>query len=352
MTKAATVLLSEGHFDPSHIPLETLAKIRGAMWPSRLNLPYGPRPGQDDNILAMDFYGLYGKNDRKRMVANYGPKSKRKYTHAVAGPCSGTDCYHNKYPCHDTSNPGSIPIDAAPSQTQWNYYLDMLQELWDAHIASINFIHPDGWTFEQTRDIFTPLLQQPRAQKLIKLVVPGGWEPAGYDWSSYTWAMYFKWAREVLPNALVLMHNACKPDGSPYDAPVGTDANGDDNGRPNGEGWSRVAPYLHGWLIQNGPFNIAPWQNPNLAYNFGGQFSTKSDGQDTHGFAWHFKNGIGGWPTGSAWGPNTPIKLYNAECTSYEAFWNNLPEATSLAWGDLAITSGACGYLDGGTLTV
>src|SRR5712672_3429145 len=32
--------------------LEQLARVRGAMWTQRLNLPMGPRPGQDSNINA------------------------------------------------------------------------------------------------------------------------------------------------------------------------------------------------------------------------------------------------------------------------------------------------------------
>lgn len=340
-----------GHVDPSSIPLTTLAKIRGCMWPVRLNLPYGPRPGQDDNILPMDMYQLYSPSDRKRMLERYVGDG---YTHAVTGPLWGTDCYHNQFPCHDASNPGSFPSSGPPSQSQWDSYLDRLQEWWDVGITPIFFVDGDGNGFESTRDTWTPFLTQPRAQRLIRILLPAGWEAAGYERSSYTWAMFFQWGREVMPNALILHHNPCKPDGSPYDAPVGTDANGDDTTNPhgNGDGWARVTPYLHGWLVQNGPFNVSPDQDPTLAYNFGGQFSVGADGAATHGFAWHFANGVNGWPTGSAWGANIPLKLYNGECTSYEAYWNNLPYPISQAWGNLAMRSGAAGYLDGGTVEV
>jgi hypothetical protein len=54
----------------------------------------------------------------------------------------------------------------------------------------------------------------------------------------------------------------------------------------------------------------------------------------------------------SAWGPGIPILLYAGEQTAYMSYWKNLPEAASRAWGDLAIASGADGYLDGGTVTV
>jgi len=32
------------HVDPSTIPLGELARVRGAMWSARLDLPFGPRP--------------------------------------------------------------------------------------------------------------------------------------------------------------------------------------------------------------------------------------------------------------------------------------------------------------------
>jgi hypothetical protein len=338
------------HVDPSSIPLAQLAAIRGAMWTARLDVPYGPRPNQSDNILAMDFYQLYDKPTRARMLRYY--HDVKGYTHAVTGPLSGTDCYHEQYPCHDASNPGWFPQDGPPSQEQWDFYLDAMQEWWDAGVAPIFFIHPDGWTFEHTRDAFTPLLAQPRAQRLIRIAVGSGWEPAGYEWSSCTWTLYAQWVRATLPNALSLIHTGAKPDGSPYDAPVGTDARCNDNGTPNGRGWARITPYLHGWLIQNGPFRESPAQNPSLAREFGAQFKGDGDGAVFHSPAWHFLNGVAEWPRGSAWGPGIPVRLYNAEVTSYMAYWRNLAEEVSQAWGDLAMASGADGYLDGGTVAV
>src|SRR5204863_3509802 len=130
---------------------------------ARLNIPYGPRPNQDDNILAMDFYQLYDARTRARMLVRYHDVDG--YTHAVTGPVSGTDCYHGQYPCHDPNNPGWFPQEGPPSQAQWGFYLDALQEWWDHGVAPIAFIKPDGWTFEQTRDAFTPLLSQSRAQQ-------------------------------------------------------------------------------------------------------------------------------------------------------------------------------------------
>jgi hypothetical protein len=132
---------------------------------------------------------------------------------------------------------------------------------------------------------------------------------------------YARWARETLPNALVLIHTV-----TDVDAPVGTDSKGDDNGRPNAEGWARIAPFIHGWLIQNGPYETAPSANPPLAREFCAQFKADGDGAELHSVAWHFK-GAGGWTRDSAWGrTGVPILLYAAEHTAYSSFWQNLPE--------------------------
>jgi hypothetical protein len=319
------------HVDPSGIPLGELARIRGAMWSVRLNLPLGPRPGKDDNILATDFFEDYGADDQARILDAY---KGRGYTHVVVGPLVDSDGYHGLYPPHDWRG------------AEFERFLDELQVFWDAGLTPIVFVHPDGWTFEQTRDTFTPLLQSERAQRLIRIVVPSGWEPTRYEWSSQTWTAYARWARETLPNALVLIHTV-----TDVDAPVGTDAKGDDNGRPNAEGWARIAPFIHGWLIQNGPYETAPSANPPLAREFCAQFKADGDGAELHSVAWHFK-GAGGWTRDSAWGKGVPILLYAAEHTAYSSFWQNLPEASSRPWGDLAMSCGADGYLDGGTVDV
>lgn len=329
------------HVDPSGIPLEQLAVIRGAMWPQTQgacgNLSIGPRPGDPTNIFATVFLAEYSKSDADCMLREL--HETRGYTNSVAGPLVDSDGYHGVWTPNDW-------------RTKFDAFLDMLQVLWDAKLAPVVFLHPDGWTFEQTRDQLTPLLRQPRAQRLIRIAVGSGWEPAGYEWSSCTWTLYAKWVRETLPNALSLIHNAVKADGSPYDAPVGTDSLCDDNGRPNGEGWQRIAPYLHGFLIQFGPFSGSPASQPTLAREFAAQFMANGPGADVHGFRWHFVNGVSGWPTGSAWGQNQPLLLYAAEMTAYNRFWRGMSEADGNAWGDLAIRAGADGYLDGGTVAV
>lgn len=304
------------------------AKIRGAMWSVRWAGRFGPRPGDPDNILAMDYYEHYNPDERARMIEIY---KSRGYTHAVTGPMIDPDGYHGQFPTF----PGPL------TQAWWDHYLDCMQEWVSAGITPVHFVHPDGWNQAQMETL-VPFYQQPRAQALLTVIVGTGWEPAKYEWSSYTWAGILKRWSEVMPQALWLLHTV-----SDVDAPVGVDANGNDNQNPggNGDGWRRVVPYVHGWLIQNGPYGTSPSADPTLAQNFGDQFNPNAP----HSIAAHLKKGYAGWPTNSAWG-NVPIRLYNAECTAYESYWKNLPESASRPWGDLARQSGSDGYLDGGTI--
>ncbi len=334
------------HDDPSSIPLRELARIRGAMWTVRGPWRFGPRPGSPDNITALEFIHSYGdpmsafalNDEQQAMLDTY---KSRGLTHVAYGPpCAQS--YHGQYP--DT--------DFSTSPELFNVFLDWLQMFWDHGLTPVVFFHKDGDDFDTHVARWDHLIRgNARAQKLIRIIVPTGWEPTRYGWSSVTWAKFCAWAADVLPNALRLIHTVAD-----VDAPVGTDAYGDDNGKPNGEGWSRVAPLIHGWLIQNGEdnqsYHEAPADDPTLSRNFAGQFDKGALGAELHGVAWHFLNGISGWPRGSAWGPDEMIYLYNGECTSYAAYWQNLPEATSAAWGDLAMRSGADGYLDGGNAAV
>lgn len=332
------------HVDPSNVPLSQLAAIRGAMWPNAsacpgLLLPFGPRPGQPDNIIATDFFANYSSSEQLAIV---NCLRSRGFTHVVMGPIVDAGGYHGQYAPHDWHWEDAAHLTG----DNFDKFLDIAQYFWDHQLTPIVFVHPDGWTLDETTSAFTSLLQLPRAQKLIRIVVPTGWEPTRYDWSSCTWAGFAQWARQTLPNALVLLHTV-----NDVDAPAGTDSLCDDNGKPNGEAWARVAPFVHGWLIQNGAYKTAPDADPVLARNFASQFMANGDGASLHGPRWHFVNGISGWPTTSAWG-NQPIRLYAGETTSFEGYWSNMPEAWRVAWGDLAMRSGADGYLDGGTVAV
>lgn len=334
------------HVDPSGIPLAELARIRGAMWP-RANicanppiLPFGNRPNQPDNIIATTYFDNYTpaqQEDVARCLTSVG------LTHVVVGGLVDWWAYHGQYSGHDYSTPEGF-----------ERFLDIHQWFYDHKLTPVTFIHVDGATYDETAAMVNRLMVgNARAQKLIRIVVMPGWEPTRYDWSSCTWAKYVALGRSALPNALNLIHTV-----TDVDAPVGTDAlcNDDDrqwNPGGNGAGWARVINAgLHGWLIQNGPYAGGPNSNRNRSSEFAAQFKPDGDGATFHGAAWHFA-GNAGWPTGSAWGPNVPICLYNAEATAYEAYWFNRPsEAERAAYGDIAVASGACGYLDGGSVPV
>jgi hypothetical protein len=328
------------HFDPSGIPLEEIAAIRGAMWPKGTAstcgaLPFGPRPNSPDNIIATDFITDYSPEQQDCIIAEL---KSRGYTHVVMGPFVDSDGYHGLWPPNDWRG------------ANWERFLDAIQKFWDAHLVTVVFGHPDGWSFEQVRDTFTPLLQQPRAQKLIRIIVPHGWEPCRYECSSYTWAAYGQWARQVLPNALVLLHTVAD-----IDAPVGGDARGDDNGHPNAEGWVRVAPFYHGWLVQNNAFECPTCVDPDPRNegrtnfrNWQDQFNPRVRGSLRD----RFEFGYAGWPKSSAWGVGKPLRVYAGEYSSYWRFWKNRPEAEGVQWGDAAMAAGAYGYLDSGSVPV
>ncbi len=331
------------------------------MWSCRWNGRYGPRPGQPSNILAMDYYEWYEPSERAEMLSIYAGEGN---THAVTGPMIDTGGYHGQYPTY----PGPLTQD-------WgNHYLDCMEE-WQTNsprITPVHFIHPDGWSADQMEQL-VPFYSQPRAQALLPIIVATGWEPTRYDWKAAYWAKILKRWSEVMPKALWLIHTV-----TDTDAPTG---DGDDHGYDinqsaamlgmtpnevcdllhvargttslppsNGTAWAFCVPFLHGWLIQNGPYDKTPAQNPQLATNFGAQFMATGEGAQQHSIAWHFA-GNAGWPTWSAWGAPR-VKLYNGECTAYNSYWKNLPQTTANDWGNLAMSSGADGYLDGGTVAV
>ena len=321
----ALTLAAPPHVDPSNIPLETLARIKGAMWPTGLGLPFGPRPDSPDNIIATDFFNNYSPEDQKRILQW---EKDNGYMHVVVGPIVDSDGYHGKYTPNDWRG-------------KFDEFLDVLQTFWDNGQAPVVFIHPDGWTLEQTQAL-TPLFQSDRAQRLMRIVVPTGWEPTRYGWSSCTWAAYAQWARQTWPNALVLIHTA-----NDTDAPVGTDALCDDNGHPNAEGWARVAPYIHGWLVQNNAFEAPDQIAPNGKTNFQ-NFQDQFNLQVTGSLKQRFVNGYAGWPRTSAWG-NQPLKVYAGEFAAYWVFWQNRLYSDAVKWGNAALAAGADGYLDGGS---
>lgn len=336
------------HADPSIYTLGQRAAVRGAIFP-RANvcaeaplLPYGPRPFQPDNIIATTYFDNYTADQQEaiaRCLKSVG------FTHVAVGGLVDSFAYHGQYIGHDYS-----------TDEGFERFLDQHQWFYDHGLIPVTFIHRDGATLAETQAMMRRLVAaHPRAQQLITIVIVSGWEPAKYEWSSCTWAGYVALGRELFPKALNGIHTV-----SDVDAPVGTDelCNDDDhtwNPGGNGAGWKRVIDAgLHAWFIQNGPYEAGP-DDPNWtdkAREFAAQFKKDGDGALYHGVAWHF-GGPGGWTGDSAFGPGVPICLIAAENTAYEGYWSNRPsEAARAAWGNLAVNSGACGYMDGGSVPV
>ena len=336
------------HVDPSAIPLRELARIRGAMWTARLDVDYGPRPHQPTNIIATTSLHLYPPAERQRI---YAALRSRGYTHAVSGPWfpGGDQGYHAQYP---------------ERAITWDEYLDLLQELWDAGLAPVVFCKPDNWTAAQLETL-TAYYAQPRAQRLVRIAVPGGWEPS-MDTSNAEWVRWVSWGARVLPNALRLIHMA--PD---FDAP-GNDLDFTEyNPRVfNVDGsvdlarsvrnphyigmakaWANVAPYLHAYLMQNGGYasgrDVVP--SDQFKRNFCALFNP-AGGRES--IASRFQRGVAGWPTFSAWGAGQGMWLYAGEYAAYISYWQDAPEQYSMQLGDLAMSCGADGYLDGGSVPV
>jgi hypothetical protein len=273
----------------------------------------------------------YTESDRVLIVKNLRTLG---YTHAVIGPIVDSDGYHGAWTPNDWRG-------------KFDQFLDMAQFLWDNGLAPVVFLHPDGWSFEQTQAL-TDLFLQPRAQKLLRIVVPSGWEPTKYDWSNATWVKYAKWGRETFPNALIAIHTVCD-----VDAPVGGDALGNDDGTPNAEGWRKIAPYIHLWLTQSCTFEHGPDKvdDPNGRTNFV-NWANLFNPNERGSYADRFLHGYANWPTFSAWGPNKGIIACAGEYLSYWVFWQHEPKETARVWGDAAVRAGASCYLDGGTLSV
>lgn len=303
------------HVDPSKFSLDELSRIKCSIWTARCNIPYGPRPNQDDNILAMDFIDLYDFPTQQRMMYDY---KSRGYNSCAQGPFNGQG-YHGQYPDIDYTN-------------HFDDWLDVQQMLWDNQIKPIVFIHPDGWELNQM-DVYDRLLSSARAQRLIRIVVYTGWEPAKYEWTNEYWVRWLVKQKQLFPNALHLVHTVADVDaltgGEDYRIP----------GFTNATAWVNTVPYLHGWLIQIGGYLGAATPSADAFKN-----SMQDYVRDLHR---RFHNGYAGWPTNSEWG-NKPLKLYMFEYAAYNDYWLNWPEDEARKLGQYAMEAGADGYGDGG----
>lgn len=316
------------HIDPSKFSFEELSHIRGSMWTARWdNRRYGPSSG----ILAMDFYEYYPADERRQMRKAY---KDRGYTHYVTGPMVDLGGYHGLYPTTDIR--GNQPL--------WDLYLDSVQECWDDGLIPIHFVHPDGWNIEDMRQILD-FYRQPRAQKLLRVVVWTGWEPVRYEWENATWNTFLQQAMEVMPLALKCVHTVAD-----YDALTGGNDYRTLGSNGNAVCWQRSAPMLHTWLTQFAGYYtpIQQHDHPGFAAQYAA-FQTNLKGAMVD-LRKRFHTGYAEWPTTSLWGG--PLKVVAGEYAAYPNFWDNFPEAESIVLGNLALDGGADGYLDGGSHVV
>jgi hypothetical protein len=305
---------------PQDWSVEELRAFRGAISTVRLGIPLGPRPGKADNTLFTPMYGCYSPADRARMRAAY---KRRGYTHWPIGPLI-TGTYHGKYPDDNEL--------ADPDRFE-----DLLEELWNDGLVPVVFLLPldrrcglgnDGAIdWQVVERVLTPLYRTARFQRLARVVVLA-WEPndGKIIATQAQWVAAVRWMARVFPHALRYIHMTAG-----QDAPC-------DNPGAEAAAWHAVAPYLHGWLVQDGNFG---GPDPNRA----GLDKFRSHLRSAVA---HLHAGRDGWPTISAT-PGRPLDIVAFEYASYWSFWNNRPESEARRWGEAAVNvDGIAGFDDGG----
>ncbi len=297
---------------------DALRKIRGSLFTARGAVPMGPRPNQPDNIIS---WGEYANGHYQQDAADicFQVWAQRRYTHAAVGPFIDPG-YHGQVPPFDfRADPDAV--------------VSRLETMLSRGIIPVGFIGPDNWTLDQMRTL-EPIFRQPRWQAALKLIVPMGFEPSK-DTPNATYVDWFRWAGDVFPQALIYYHSP-----SDFDAPGNNDdlTPGTSKWIGPAECWRRVAPYLHGFLGQYGPFEHGPTHPDEQEHVIEFQKLFKDN---------RFKTGYAGWPTFSKWGAHVPLDYHAAEYCSYSAWWQNLPESACRAWGDVAMGAGASGAFDG-----
>src|SRR5947209_1348056 len=215
---------------------DELRAFRGAISTVRLDIPLGPRPGKPDNVVFTPMSGCYLPADRARMRAAY---KRRGYTHWAIGPLVAGS-YHGKYPDdNELANP--------------DHFEDLLGELWNDGLVPVVFVLPldrrCGLGKDGTIDwpgierVLTPIYRTPRFQRLARVVVLA-WEPNDGNIISTQaqWLTAVRWMASVFPHALRYIHMTAGQDAPCAD--VGSQV----------AAWQAVAPYLHGWLVQDANF--------------------------------------------------------------------------------------------------
>lgn len=301
------------------------------MWTARGPFPFGPRPGQPDNLLCIDYLECFTAEERREAIAAYGPASPRRLTHSPIGPIVDPG-YHGQLPATDWRDPALFS----------SVYLNTVRELEAARMCAIHFLRPDegvaglAWTVEDLDRELGPLFARPDAQALMRFVCLG-WEPGGkYYYNNDWWISMCVWMARTFPKAIRVIH---KP--ADQDSPVGQDD--DRRGISNGQGWANVAPYIHGTLEQYGGYcdGDDPIASPTFVDEFG---KAQAD------LIRRFTTGgpDGDWPTSSAWGEGKRLKVYAGEYAAYGNYWKGFPESESVRLGAAAMAAGSDGFFDGG----
>lgn len=314
-----------GHVDPSTWTRGEVLAVRGALFTARYPLPWAPRPYQETNILNIGEVFLYAnQSDRTRAFRAY---TDRGYTHAPLGPWQPGENrgYHGLYP---------------PLSWSFEQYLDVTQELADHGIKVAHFLKPDSWSADEFNRWLLPFYRSSRAQKLIRLAGPMGWEPSkGTPNAEYVQA--FKYVGAVLPNAYLFLHLE-----GDFDAP----GNNDDftPGLPTyigfAEAWNRLAQVgLDAFFAQV----LGYWLDGDPVPQPGFVASLANFCRDQHR---RFYQGGAGWPTHNNRGQQ--LRFVLAEYASYPDFNLDWPETYARDLGDLAMANESDGYLDGGRATV
>lgn len=306
--------MTQSGVDPFSIPTEDLLNFRGAIWTARAKVPFGPRPMQDDNICAMDYFESYNETDQKTMLDAY--VKTRGYRHAPFGPLVDPG-YHDQYPGVDfRTNPA--------------WYAGQMQKMWDGGAYPVLFMTPDNspstggpWTLAECETL-TPLFQMPEFQRVVRLVVPYGWEPGGYEISNQDWVDRFAWARRCFPKAIMGIHMIAD-----FDAPIG----GPDGQPPinmtKQQAWTNVANAGCQFFLDQVAGYIEGPEVPTQAFIDGMSERVRY-------FVQHFRD----------WGID--LSYIGGEYGAYANYWKNYAEQYAVSIGKLVLDNGGRGFFDGG----
>ena len=340
---AAGFTPKDARVDPSTIPLEQLARFRGALFTARAPLSQGPRPGAPTNVVSTERgWDWWTEADWQAAEAAW---RARGLTHVPIGPLVGDDCYHGVYrPCNQSLDEGTR-----------DRFLDFVQRLWDDGFVPVYRHKPDNWeTPDHAADLdrLDALMSTARAQRLLRVVTYPGWEPNGgsgpdavarkYGWTNATYVRMLARGARVFPNALRTLHTTCDtevPIGGNTEDPALTTAAG------FAQAWKNILPYFHVWEHQVCGYLDGGSEMPMPEFLAQLKWVLQNQPQRTRpGGVWY--GGV------TAWGPGRGLVWVLSEYGSYRHFWDDWNEAGAQQIGDFAMCYGADGYFDGGTVSV